>query len=129
MANETSTALEHEELTGRIIKCFYDVYNALGYGFLESVYENALALELRQSGLNVSQQAPIKVLFKGQIVGEFRADILVEDKVILELKSVKEFDKVHFSQTRNYLKATGIHVALLMNFGPSPHFERLYLNP
>ncbi len=128
MANVTPAKLEHEELTGRILKCFYDVYNTLGYGFLESVYENALTIELKRAGLNTQQQAPIKVQFKGQVVGEFRADILVEDKVILELKSAKEIDKVHMAQTLNYLKATGIHVGLVLNFGPEPNFKRVFLD-
>ncbi len=128
MSDAESSQLEHKELTSQILKFFYDVYNELGYGFLESVYENAFAIALRQTGLTASQQAPIKVQFRGSVVGEFRADILVEEKIILELKSSKAIDDAHTAQTINYLKATGIHVGLILNFGPKPEFKRLFLN-
>jgi GxxExxY protein len=128
MSESESAILEHKELTSQILKCFYDVYNELGYGFLESVYENALAIALSQAGVRAVQQAPIKVHFRRAIVGEFRADVLVEEKVILELKSGRAIDDVHMAQTLNYLKATGIHVGLILNFGPKPEFKRLFLN-
>lgn len=104
------------------------MYNELGYGFLESVYENALNVALRQEGLAVRQQESIEVRFRGEVVGEFRADLLVERKVILELKSSKTIEEIHLSQALNYLKATGIHVALVLNFGPKPEFKRLFLD-
>ncbi len=127
MDNAWST-LEHKELSSRILKCSYDVYNELGFGFLESVYENALNLALRQEGLAVSKQEAITVRFRGEVVGEFRADLLVEQKVILELKSSKAIEEVHLAQALNYLKATGLHVALVLNFGPKPEFKRLFLD-
>jgi GxxExxY protein len=105
------------EVTKRIIGCAYAVSNGLGAGFLEKVYENALAHELRKSGLHAQQQQPIKVLYDGVIVGDYLADIVVEESVIVELKAVKTFDNVHFAQCVNYLKATGMKVCLLLNFG------------
>ncbi len=91
--------------------------NALGAGFLEKVYENALALELRKSGLEVKQQAPVSVFYEGTLVGEFFADLLVSNTVIVELKAVKEFSDAHAAQCLNYLKATGQPICLLLNFG------------
>ena len=109
--------LIHSELTDKIIGCIYDVYNALGYGFVEKVYENALVIKLRQMGFNITQQAPIKVYFEGLIVGEFVADLIVDDKVIIEIKAVSALSPAHEVQLVNYLKATGIQVGLLVNFG------------
>lgn len=117
--------LKHRELTEEIIEVFYSVYNELGYGFLESVYENAMALALRESGLRVEQQASVPVYFRERQVGEFRCDLLVEQKIILELKSAKAIAPEHVAQTLNYLKATAIEVALLLNFGEKPVFKRL----
>jgi len=105
------------EVTKRIIGCAYSVSNGLGAGFLEKVYENALAHELRKSGLYAQQQQPIKVAYDGIVVGDYLADIVVEDSVIVELKAVKTFDDVHFAQCINYLKATGMKICLLINFG------------
>ena len=110
---------KHSDITEQIIKAFYKVYNTLGYGFLEKVYENALAIELKQQGLSVVQQAPIKVYYNGQLVGEYYADLLVEDKVIVELKAVEALADEHHAQLLNYLKATEIQVGLLLNFGPT----------
>jgi GxxExxY protein len=127
--NEASvTNLEHKAITSRILRSYYDVYNDLGYGFLESVYENSLAIALRQDGLAVRQQAQIQVHFRQIVVGDFRADLLVDEKVIIELKSARGIDDVHIAQTLNYLKATGIHVGLILNFGPKPEFKRLFLD-
>ncbi|RMG34557.1 MAG: GxxExxY protein [Methanobacteriota archaeon] len=117
--------LKHHQLTELILKGFYEVYNELGRGFLESVYENALALVLKGYGLKVECQKPITVYFRGQIVGDFRADIVVNDSVIVELKAVKAIDPAHVSQLLNYLKATDIEVGLLLNFGDKPEFKRL----
>ena len=116
--------MRHASLTDQIIRAFYEVYNTLGYGFLEKVYENALALQLQALGLQVTQQAPIQVFFKGQEVGIYHADLLVEDLVILELKSVRTLAKEHEAQLLNYLKATPYEIGLLLNFGPRPQVKR-----
>ncbi|HUT33508.1 MAG TPA: GxxExxY protein [Planctomycetota bacterium] len=105
-----------DKLTESIIGCAYTVSNTLGCGFLEKVYENALAIELRKAGLDVSQQHPIEVLYGGVAVGEYCADLLVDHRVVVELKAVKAIDEVHMAQCLNYLKATGLHVCLLLNF-------------
>ncbi len=105
------------EITERIIGCAYDVANGLGAGFLEKVYENALKLDLQKLGLNVKQQHPLYVRYKGDIVGDYCADLLVEDCVIIELKVAKALDEIHQAQCINYLKATGYKVCLLINFG------------
>ena len=116
--------MKHGDLTERIIGTFYDVYNKLGCGFLESVYENAMGIALRNSRMRCAKQEPIKVYFDGELVGDFKADILVEDKVILELKAVNAINDAHVAQTLNYLKATEIEVGLLLNFGPKPEVKR-----
>ena len=116
--------LRHRGLTEQIIKAFYKVYNTLGYGFLEKVYENALVIELLDLGLNVKQQQPIKVYYGQQLVGDYFADLLVNDVVILELKAVEALCEAHELQLVNYLRATQIEVGLLMNFGPKPEFRR-----
>jgi GxxExxY protein len=114
----------HEEITGAIIKAFYTVYNTLGYGFLEKVYENALVHELTKLGLKVCQQVPIKVYYDGQLVGEYFADLVVEGCVIVEIKAAEGLRPEHAAQLLNYLKATEIEVGLLLNFGPKPEFTR-----
>ena len=114
----------HQELTSAIINAFYTVYNQLEYGFLEKVYENALAHELRKRGFQVQQQVPIKVYYDGVAVGEYFADLLVEEKVILELKAAEEIGIAHEAQLINYLKATHKEVGLALNFGPKPAFVR-----
>lgn len=105
------------ELTRRIIGCAYTVSNDLGAGFLEKVYENALAYEFKTNRLCVQQQQPIEVLYQGVVVGEYVADLLVEKFVLVELKAVKAIDKIHSAQCLNYLKATGLPICLLINFG------------
>jgi len=107
------------QLTRQVIGCAYQVANTLGIGFLEKVYENALAHELAKAGLSVSQQHPITVIYDGLVVGDFFADILVEDTLLVELKSATALTDAHFAQCLNYLKATGLQVCLLMNFGSS----------
>ena len=114
----------HKELTSETINAFYTVYNALGYGFLEKVYENALTHELSQRDLRVQQQKPIKVYYDGVVAGEYFADLLVDDKVIVELKAAKAISEGHKAQLINYLKATGTKVGLILNFGPKPTFAR-----
>lgn len=108
-----------DDLTRTIIGCAYDVHNALGSGFLESVYERALALELRSKGLEVQVQAPLEVVYRGESVGSFFADMIVERRVIVELKAIDDLATIHEVQLVNYLKATGIDIGLLINFGPS----------
>ncbi|MCB0033379.1 MAG: GxxExxY protein [Anaerolineales bacterium] len=115
---------KHSELTHKIIGAFYDVYNELGYGFLEKVYENALVIELRQRGFNVVQQKPIEVNYKDIVVGSYFADVIVNDEVLLELKAAKELKEDHEAQILNYLKATEYEVGLLLNFGPKPSHVR-----
>lgn len=117
--------LKHEEITKAVIGCAFEVVNELGVGFVESVYENALLLALRQKGLVVTAQYPIKVFFRGERVGDFYADLLVEHKVIIELKAVKALAPEHQAQIINYLNATGIEVGLLINFGnPKLEYKR-----
>ena len=109
--------MQYEELTSRIIGCAYRVYNKLGFGFLESVYEKSLIIELRREGLSVESQKAIKVHYDNFVVGDFVADLFIEDKIIVELKSVSHLMKAHEIQLVNYLTATGIDVGLLINFG------------
>ena len=116
--------LLHSNVTGDILKAFYKVYNALGYGFLEKVYENALSLELREMNYKVIQQKPINVYYRGALVGEYFADLIVADCVIVELKAKESINDAHISQLINYLKATEIEVGLLLNFGRKPEYKR-----
>lgn len=115
----------HSEVTKQIIGTFYEVYNELGHGFLESVYENSLAIALREQGFEVVQQVSIPVYFRGNKVGDFEADILVNQIVILELKAARTIDPAHIAQLLHYLKATQIEVGLLFNFGPRAEFKRV----
>ncbi len=114
----------HQEITQAIIKAFYTVYNTLGYGFLEKVYENAMVYELTRAGFAVQQQIPVRVYYHGELVGYYSADLMVGGKVIVELKSGKALSPEHEAQLLNYLKATDIEVGLLLNFGPEPAFVR-----
>lgn len=115
---------KHQEITDKIIKAYYNVYNTLGYGFLEKVYENALMIELKSFGLSCVKQKPISVYFKENCVGEYFADIIVENCVILELKAAEALVEEHEAQLLNYLKATEIEIGLLLNFGKKPQFKR-----
>ena len=119
-----TTKYLHSDLTNKIISCFYTVYNTLGYGFLEKVYENSLCILLREAGLKVNAQLPIDVYFRNNLVGEYYADIIVEDKVIIELKAVESLKDIHGNQLVNYLKATEIEIGLLLNFGVKPEVKR-----
>jgi GxxExxY protein len=122
--------LEHSEITERIIGCAYTVSNTLGAGFLEKVYENALAHELRKQGLHTVQQFPTPVVYDDIVVGDFVADMLVERSVLLEIKAVKALDNVHMAQCLNYLRAAGLPVCLLFNFGePKLAMKRVVFNP
>ena len=118
----------HTELTGSIIKAYYQVYNELGYGFLEKVYENAMCIELRKLGMKVIQQMPIAVYYSGEVVGEYIADLLVDDLVIAELKAARTLNPDHEAQLLNYLKATRFEVGLPMNFGVKAEFKRKAFN-
>jgi len=122
--NTEQQDFKHSELTEKIIKIFYKVYNRLGYGFLEKVYENALMIELKKENIPAISQSPIKVLYEGSIIGEYYADILVDNKVIVEIKATKYFVKDNEAQLLNYLKATDREVGLLLNFGPKPEIKR-----
>jgi GxxExxY protein len=119
-ADERRSAINAK--TERIIRAAYQVSNVLGCGFLEKVYENALGYELAKQGFRVQQQWPIDVRYDGVVVGQYVADILVDDEVLLEIKAVKSFDDIHLAQCMNYLKATGKSICLLLNFG-SPRVE------
>lgn len=114
----------HTELTSSIIRCYYQVYNALGYGFLEKVYENALKKELTKAGHIVESQRQIKVYYDNEIVGEYFADLTVDEKVILELKAAESLVAEHEVQLINYLRATQMEVGLLLNFGKEPRLIR-----
>ena len=117
--------LLHKTITDTIIKVYYEVYNELGHGFLEKIYQNAMYFELKSLGYKVEAQKQIKVYFKKQLVGEYYSDLLVEDKVIVELKATELLMNVHVAQIMNYLKATPIEVGILLNFGEEPEFKRL----
>ena len=117
-------SLLHRELTDSIIGVFYDVYNELGFGFLESVYEEAMVIALGEKGLQVEQQIPVPVWFRGQPIGTFAADLIVERSVIIELKAVRQLAEAHSAQLMHYLRATEIEVGLVMNFGLTPEFKR-----
>lgn len=118
--------LKHSEITGEIIKIFYKVYNALGYGFAEKVYENAMFIELSELGLNVRQQKEIIVFYNGKEVGKYYADLIVEDCVIIELKASESLSSTNEAQLLNYLKAIKIEVGLLLNFGQKPDYRRKF---
>jgi GxxExxY protein len=121
--------MDLNEITESIIGCSYAVAKILGCGFVEKVYENALVIEMTKKGLQFQQQYPFKVYYNTHIVGEFIADLLVEGKVLVELKAVKEFDNVHFAQCLNYLKATSLEICLLINFGkPRVEIKRIINN-
>ena len=117
--------LKYEALTETVIGVFYDVYNELGFGFLESVYREAMFLALQQAGLCVQKEVPIDVYFRAQLVGKFFVDLWVEGVLLLELKSMRCIDSAHEAQLLNELRATDAEVGLVLNFGPKPTFRRL----
>ena len=123
-------ALVHAQLTDRILHAFYAVYNDLEHGFLEPVYEAAMAIALEQDSVAVERQAPVTVYFRGRAVGQFRTDLLVEQVVVVEIKAARTLETAHEAQLLNYLRATNLHVGLLLNFGDEPAFRRLvYTRP
>ena len=121
--------MKHQDLTSKIIQCAYKVHNTLGFGFLEIIYQNALLIELLKAGLQAEKEKKIQVYYEAQLVGDYMADMIVENKVILELKSVKDLHPAHEAQVINYLKATGIEVGLLINFGQTVEIKRKILTP
>lgn len=116
--------IKHKEITDAVICCFYSVYNALGYGFLEKVYENSLVHELMKRGIAALPQYPIHVFYDKKIVGEYFADVIVDSAIIVEIKAARNILPEHEAQLLNYLKATDLEVGLLLNFGPKPEFRR-----
>ena len=118
--------MKDDDLTKKIIGCAYRVHNTLGPGFLEKVYENALRIELTRQGLAVKQQQPINVIYAGQVVGEYYADLWVDERIVVELKATHTLAKQHEVQLVNYLVATGINSGLLLNFGPSMQVKRKF---
>lgn len=117
----------YSETTQIINRAFYDVYNMLGFGFLEKVYENAMMIELEQAGLQCAQQQLVKVYYKGKQIGHYYADIIVENKIIIELKAVEALCEEHEAQLVNYLRASEIEVGVLLNFGKKPQHKRRVL--
>ena len=115
---------KYQEITSKIIKAFYNVYNTLGYGFLEKVYENALMIELRKLRLEAIAQVPIKVYYNNETVGDYFADVIVNKVVIIEIKAMEALREEHEAQLLNYLRATDIEIGLLVNFGKKPEFRR-----
>ena len=116
--------MKFEETTEKIIQAFYKVYNTLGYGFLEKVYERAMLIELAKLNLKCENQIPINIFYEGKVIGEFFADILVEDKIIVELKAISKLTKQDESQLLHYLNATDKEIGLLLNFGPKAEIKR-----
>jgi GxxExxY protein len=115
----------HHKLTRTLIGLYFDVYNELGYGFLEAVYERAYAIALGERGLRFARQFPIEVWYRDRKIGLYYADLLVENAVVVELKSARALEGAHESQVLHYLRATDVEVGLLLNFGPKPEFRRL----
>ena len=117
-----------EELTGRVIKVFYKIYNTLGYGFIESIYHNSMIIELVKEGLSIEKEKPISVYYGPNVVGTFSADLVVEEKIILELKAKESLHSAHEAQLTNYLRATDVELGFLLNFGKEPEFKRKYFS-
>jgi GxxExxY protein len=120
--------LVHGDLTREIIGAFYQVYRELGYGFFEAVYQRAMPLALAARGVSSEREVPLVVRFRGEVIGEYRADLIAEGRVIVETKVADQIARAHEMQLLNYLRATGIHVGLVLNFGPRPTFRRLLLS-
>jgi GxxExxY protein len=117
--------LKHREVTEKVIRAFFDVYNDLGPGYLESVYRESMIIALHQAGLDARREIPVPVYFRGHPVGNFKADILVNGVVLLELKTARAIDDSHQAQLMHYLRATDVEVGLLLNFGPRAEFKRM----
>jgi len=123
--NASPSGLKHSELTDKIIGVFYDVYNELGHGFLESTYAEALGVALEESGLSAAREVPVPVWFRGKKVGQYYADMIVAGLILLELKAARTLESAHEAQLLHYLRATDVEVGLLLNFGVRPQFRRL----
>ena len=123
--NSSPSSLKYSELTDRIIGVFYDVYNELGHGFLESTYAGAMVVALEEAGLIVSREVPVPVWFRGRKVGQYFADLIVDGIVLLELKAARNLERAHDAQLLHYLRATEVEVGLILNFGLRPQFRRL----
>jgi GxxExxY protein len=123
--NADERRYKHQALTRRIIGIFFEVYNELGFGFLESVYHDAMCIALREEGLEVLPKFPLSVRFRGNVIGRFQPDMVINQAVLVELKAARRLGTPHTAQTLNYLRASTIEVALLLNFGPKPQFKRL----
>lgn len=123
--NRIKAEFRYSALTDKVLGVYYDVYNELGFGFLESVYAKAMTVALEAAGLQVQTEIPIGVWFRERLVGDFRADLVVEKALLLELKAVRTLESAHEAQTLNYLRATELEIALLLNFGPKPQVRRL----
>jgi GxxExxY protein len=121
----STAALKHSELTANIIGVFYDVYNELGHGFLESTYAEAMVIALEESDLKAAREIPVPVWFRGKKVGQYFADLLVDNIVLLELKAARSIESAHEAQILHYLRATEVEIGLLLNFGVRPQFRRL----
>lgn len=127
--NADKNNILHQEITEKIIRAFYKVYNTLGYGFLEKVYEHAMRIELKKMGMKVEEQKNIRVYYEGYEIGDYYADLIVDDLVIIELKAAESLCEEHEMQLINYLRATNIEVGLLLNFGKKPEFKRkIFMN-
>ena len=126
MASDSS--YKHSELTDAIIGVFYDVYNELGFGFLESIYQRAMCMALVEKGLRVESEVATSVFFRGEKVGDFRADLIVNQIVLLELKTAEKIVRAHEAQVLNYLRSTTLELGLILNFGPQPQIRRLVLD-
>src|SRR5262249_15125645 len=122
------SSYKHSELNERVIGVFYDVYNELGFGFLESVYRNSLRLVLIEKGLSVESEVPVSVYFRGVSVGDFRADLVINGVILLELKTAEKIIPAHEAQVLNYLRSTKLELGLILNFGPRPQVRRLLLD-
>lgn len=124
MNADKSDGLIHSEITERVIRAFFDVYNELGFGFLESVYEAALCDALSAGGVRFARQVPLPIHFRGRVIADFKLDLVVEQAIVVEIKAVTALNAAHDSQLLNYLKATHLQVGLLLNFGPKAEFRR-----
>ncbi|MGQ0622122.1 MAG: GxxExxY protein [Panacagrimonas sp.] len=124
MNADKGETLLHRDLTDRVIGAFYEAYNELGYGFLESVYEAALCRVFRDSGIRYERQRVVVVIFRGEPLSEFRLDLVIENQIVVEVKAVPTLSAAHEAQLLNYLKATDLRVGLLLNFGPRAEFRR-----
>ncbi|MEO7999856.1 MAG: GxxExxY protein, partial [Gemmatimonadaceae bacterium] len=125
---ENEKELVHADITAQIVKAFYDVYNELGVGFLENVYKRAMVVLLKERGLRCELEVPLPIFFHGENIGDYRADLIVEKVVIVEVKTGPAIHAVHITQAYNYLKASRLLVALVMNYGPKAEFKRVYLD-